>query len=130
MHIEALGISPDLKHKLACGSVLVAFDMEYWEFWSRALRPGRDYVSLTNEEDHICNETARAAADMTALFSVVGETALTGAREQTPTLAAALEDIRRNPAMEMILDKVSEDDVPAPGQGAWGVTARTGCLCV
>ena len=121
--IEALGIAPDLRHKLACGSLVVAFQPEYWEFWTRALRAGTHFAQLTNEEDHVCNQTVAAVAQMNALFGTVGASALKGPREPTPTLAAAWEEIRADPGLEALLTNPSDDDVPAPGPGgayAWG----------
>ncbi|RMZ57139.1 hypothetical protein APUTEX25_003596 [Auxenochlorella protothecoides] len=126
VHVEALGVSRDLKHKLACGSLVVAFRMEYWEFWTRGLQPGRDYVQLTNEEDHVCNETAAAVRDMNTLFSTVGQSALRGPKQETPSLARALAELRRSPGAAALLAGASEDDVPAPdanGTYSWGSAA-------
>lgn len=124
VHIEALGVSPDLRHKLACGSIAVAFEPEYWEFWTRSLKPGRDYVQLTNEEDHICNQTAAAVAEMNTLFATVGSSALKGPKKETPTLKETWATINRNPDLSETLKRSrSDDDVPVPddkGNYAWG----------
>lgn len=35
---------------------MVVLQMEYWEWYARALRPGEHYVEITREEDHVCEE--------------------------------------------------------------------------
>lgn len=115
LHIEGLSHDQSLRHRLACGSLVVAYAMEYWEWWSRALVPGEHYVRLTNEEDHICNETAAALTDLNTLYGTVGRQALkAGRREPTPTLRVSRAALLRSPTVRPLLRGPSQDSAPIP----------------
>lgn len=57
MYIESDAWVTNLKQKLACGSVLMSNQMEYHEFFTRALRPGIHYVEVDSRD--LCRDTAR-----------------------------------------------------------------------
>lgn len=57
MYIESDAWVTNLKQKLACGSVLMSNQMEYHEFFTRALRPGVHYVEVDSRD--LCHDTAR-----------------------------------------------------------------------
>ena len=57
MYIESHAWVTNLKQKLACGSILVSNKMEYFEFFTRALKPGVHYVEV--DSHNICVDTAR-----------------------------------------------------------------------
>ena len=59
VYIESQAYASNLRQKMVCGSVLVALRTEYWEWYAPALVPGRDYVQVTHEEDHVCEEVGR-----------------------------------------------------------------------
>ena len=56
MYIESKAWVTNLKQKLACGSILISNKMEYFEFFTRALKPGIHYVEV--DEKNICVDTA------------------------------------------------------------------------
>ena len=57
MYIESHAWVTNLKQKLACGSILISNKMEYYEFFTRALKPGIHYVEV--DSDNLCVDTAR-----------------------------------------------------------------------
>lgn len=65
MYIESKAWVTNLKQKLACGSILVSNKMEYYEFFTRALKPGVHYVEV--DANNLCLDTAdkvRPTADL------------------------------------------------------------------
>jgi uncharacterized membrane protein len=56
MYIESKAWVTNLKQKLACGSILISNKMEYFEFFTRALKPGIHYVEV--DQNNICTDTA------------------------------------------------------------------------
>lgn len=56
MYIESKAWVTNLKQKLACGSILVSNKMEYFEFFTRALKPGVHYVEV--DASNLCFDTA------------------------------------------------------------------------
>lgn len=56
MYIESKAWVTNLKQKLACGSILISNKMEYFEFFTRALKPGIHYVEV--DQNNICLDTA------------------------------------------------------------------------
>lgn len=57
MYIEADAWATNLKQKLACGSVLMSAKMEFYEFFTRALKPDLHYVEVSTQD--MCQDTAR-----------------------------------------------------------------------
>ena len=56
MYIESDAWVTNLKQKLACGSVLMSNEMEFYEFFTRALVPGVHYVELDSK--NLCRDAA------------------------------------------------------------------------
>ena len=56
MYIESAAWVTNLKQKLACGSILVSNQMEYYEFFTRALQPHVHYIEV--DSSNICVDTA------------------------------------------------------------------------
>ncbi len=56
MYIESKAWVTNLKQKLACGSILISNKMEYFEFFTRALKPGIHYVEV--DQNNLCLDTA------------------------------------------------------------------------
>ena len=56
MYIESQAWVTNLKQKLACGSILISNKMEYYEFFTRALKPGIHYVEV--DQNSLCLDTA------------------------------------------------------------------------
>lgn len=56
MYIESQAWVTNLKQKLACGSILISNKMEYYEFFTRALKPGVHYVEV--DANNLCIDTA------------------------------------------------------------------------
>lgn len=56
MYIESKAWVTNLKQKLACGSILISNKMEYFEFFTRALKPGIHYVEV--DANNLCLDTA------------------------------------------------------------------------
>ncbi|KAG2500359.1 hypothetical protein HYH03_001933 [Edaphochlamys debaryana] len=50
LHTSGLTYSASLKYKLACGSVVIAFENDYKEFYYPALKPGVHYLLYPEEE--------------------------------------------------------------------------------
>lgn len=46
-YLEGKAWSTNLKQKLACGSVVLAPKLEFYEFWTRGLETGRHYLEVT-----------------------------------------------------------------------------------
>jgi len=61
MYIESKAWVTNLKQKLACGSILISNKMEYFEFFTRALKPGIHYVEV--DEKNICTDTAEKVSN-------------------------------------------------------------------
>ena len=57
MYIESHAWVTNLKQKLACGSILISNTMQYYEFFTRALKPGVHYVEV--DSNNLCIDTAR-----------------------------------------------------------------------
>ena len=57
MYIESDAWVTNLKQKLACGSVLMSNQMEFYEFFTRALVPGVHYVEVDSR--NLCHDAAR-----------------------------------------------------------------------
>ena len=57
MYIESYAWVTNLKQKLACGSILISNKMDYFEFFTRALKPGVHYVEV--DSNNLCMDTAR-----------------------------------------------------------------------
>lgn len=56
MHIESHAWTTNTKQKMACGSVFVSHRLEYYEWFTRALKPGIHFVEV--DPDTICVDTA------------------------------------------------------------------------
>ncbi len=56
MHIESHAWTTNTKQKMACGSVFVSHRLEYYEWFTRALKPGIHFVEVDPET--ICVDTA------------------------------------------------------------------------
>lgn len=56
MYIESDAWVTNLKQKLACGSILMSNQMEFHEFFTRALVPGVHYVELDSKD--LCHDAA------------------------------------------------------------------------
>ena len=56
MHIESHAWTTNTKQKMACGSVFVSHKLEYYEWFTRALKPGVHFVEVDPET--ICVDTA------------------------------------------------------------------------
>eukprot|EP00887_Chlorella_sp_A99_P007639 scaffold20.g7639.t1 len=122
VYIESDAYASNLKQKLACGSLLVALKMEYWEFYGRALQPGQHYVEITNEEDHVCEELLPLVRDLNDMFDTKGRSVLRVGGTQTPTLAARKAEMRRDPRLARLLEGgATEAPAPGPtGNYSWG----------
>lgn len=59
VYIESGAYASNLKQKLVCGSLLLALRINHWEFYSRSLRPGIDYVELDDAEEGLCDRVGR-----------------------------------------------------------------------
>ena len=57
MYIESDAWVTNLKQKLACGSVLMSNQMEFYEFFTRALVPGVHYIEIDSR--NLCHDAAR-----------------------------------------------------------------------
>ena len=74
MYIESKAWVTNLKQKLACGSILISNKMEYFEFFTRALKPGIHYVEV--DQNNLCLDTAEKVgtsllhADMTLIAAL------------------------------------------------------------
>jgi Glycosyl transferase family 90 len=68
VYIESCAWSTNFKHKLAAGSVTLAIQPHYYEFFSRALVPGMHYIPI--DESDICNDIVRkvCASDFSCTF--------------------------------------------------------------
>ena len=56
MYIESDAWVTNLKQKLACGSVLMSNKMEFFEFFTRALKPGVHYIEVDSR--NLCHDAA------------------------------------------------------------------------
>ena len=65
MYIESKAWVTNLKQKLACGSILISNKMEYFEFFTRALKPGIHYVEV--DQNNLCLDTA----EKVQIFTIV-----------------------------------------------------------
>ena len=54
MYIESDAWVTNLKQKLACGSVLMSNQMEFFEFFTRALQPGVHFVEVDSKD--LCHD--------------------------------------------------------------------------
>jgi Glycosyl transferase family 90 len=59
-YLESEAWVTNLKHKLASGSTVVSPAIEYYEFFSRALRPGVHYVQV--DVDDLCESVVTAVS--------------------------------------------------------------------
>ncbi|KAK9835269.1 hypothetical protein WJX74_010474 [Apatococcus lobatus] len=66
MHIESHAWTTNTKQKMACGSVFVSHRLEYYEWFTRALKPGIHFVEV--DPDTICVDTATKIRHMNAQF--------------------------------------------------------------
>ena len=66
MYIESQAWVTNLKQKLACGSILISNKMEYYEFFTRALKPGIHYVEV--DQNSLCLDTAEKVRNMTYIM--------------------------------------------------------------
>jgi protein glucosyltransferase len=58
VYIESGAYASNLKQKLACGSLLLALRIDHWEFYSRLLRPGLEYVEVDDAEEGLCERVS------------------------------------------------------------------------
>ncbi|KAK9859348.1 hypothetical protein WJX84_004391 [Apatococcus fuscideae] len=68
MHIESHAWTTNTKQKMACGSVFVSHKLEYYEWFTRALKPGVHFVEVDPET--ICVDTATKIKHMNAQFEL------------------------------------------------------------
>jgi hypothetical protein len=57
MYIESDAWVTNLKQKLACGSVLMSNQMDFFEFFTRALKPGVHFVEVDSK--NLCQDAAQ-----------------------------------------------------------------------
>lgn len=69
LHIEPQAWASNVRQKLASGSVVVQPGLDYYEWYTRALRPGVDYVVLDPNDPtvDVCDALAAIFRDMNAL---------------------------------------------------------------
>ncbi|GAB4823426.1 hypothetical protein N2152v2_010472 [Parachlorella kessleri] len=69
VYLQSNAWSTNFKQKVACGSVVVVPSMDYYEFWTRALEPGRHYVALkTGDKLAMCLDVAEKVHAMNAFL--------------------------------------------------------------
>lgn len=68
MYIESDAWVTNLKQKLACGSVLMSNQMEFFEFFTRALKPGVHYIEVDSR--NLCHDAAVKVNCATSNFLV------------------------------------------------------------
>lgn len=69
VYLQSNAWSTNFKQKVACGSVVVVPSMDYYEFWTRALVPGRHYVALkSGEKLAMCLDVAEKVHAMNAFL--------------------------------------------------------------
>ena len=76
MYIESAAWVTNLKQKLACGSILVSNQMEYYEFFTRALQPNVHYIEV--DSSNICVDTAEKVLVLMNLLGWEGDKASAG----------------------------------------------------
>lgn len=54
VYLESLAWSTNGRHKFSCGSVVISNKMGYYEFFTRALKPGVHYVEV--DPDNLCDD--------------------------------------------------------------------------
>ncbi|EIE18997.1 hypothetical protein COCSUDRAFT_54837 [Coccomyxa subellipsoidea C-169] len=64
MYIESDAWVTNLKQKLACGSVLMSNQMEFFEFFTRALQPGVHFVEVDSKD--LCHDATLKVQGMNA----------------------------------------------------------------
>jgi hypothetical protein len=56
VYIESRAYASNLKQKVVCGSLLVALRTNFWEFFSRGMRPGGEFVELSSDPNAVCEQ--------------------------------------------------------------------------
>jgi Glycosyl transferase family 90 len=54
-YLESWAYTTNLKQKMACGSPVVTPTLRYYEWWTRALKPGVHYVEVSDGDD-LCDD--------------------------------------------------------------------------
>ncbi|KDD72835.1 glycosyl hydrolase, partial [Helicosporidium sp. ATCC 50920] len=122
-HIEAQAHPQTLRHRLACGSLVLSYSADYWEWWTRALEPGTHFIRLFAYEQELCSVTVRALNDLNILYGTVGKQALRdGRREPTPSLRDTRFRLINSSVGRPLMRRIAPDDAPVPskaGRYSW-----------
>ncbi|KAI3424060.1 hypothetical protein D9Q98_009423 [Chlorella vulgaris] len=105
VYIESRAYASNLKQKVVCGSLLVALRTNFWEFFSRGMRPGGEFVELSSDPNAVCEQVVAVTRDMNAAFGAAyasGQLASSG--ETTPLLARQLKKMRRDKRLASVLE--------------------------
>ena len=54
VYLESMAWSTNGRHKFSCGSVVISNKMGYYEFFTRALKPGVHYVEV--DPNNLCDD--------------------------------------------------------------------------
>mmetsp|Transcript_524 Transcript_524/g.1576 ORF Transcript_524/g.1576 Transcript_524/m.1576 type:complete len:1117 (-) Transcript_524:961-4311(-) len=71
-YLECEAYTTNLRQKLATGSPLLSPTMQYWEWWSRALVPGKHFVEVSSG-DHMCEDIVDKLRAMEAALTLEAE---------------------------------------------------------
>ena len=66
--MESKAYVSNLRQKLATGAVVLAVQMHYYEWWSRALKPGIHFVPVS-EGDDMCDDIVKKVVPRSTLQS-------------------------------------------------------------
>ena len=61
VYLESMAWSTNGRHKFSCGSVVISNKMGYYEFFTRALKPGVHYVEV--DPNNLCDDLVSKVSD-------------------------------------------------------------------
>lgn len=61
VYLESMAWSTNGRHKFSCGSVVISNKMGYYEFFTRALKPGVHYVEV--DPNNLCDDLVSKVRD-------------------------------------------------------------------